>query len=341
VDKLENNPSKIGAFFLGVDGGTTKTLALVADGNGNILGASRQPGSNWTGEDVEIPMAIVIEAALQAQQQAGISPSQVQIAMFTLAGADWVEDHLRRQAALEKANLAQKVIVKNDSFGGLRAGTSKPYGIVIAAGTGVNAAAIAPDGREWAFGYYETYGGAGSMAEEAFVAVLRAEDGRGQPTLLTSLVLDRLGFSSVEAMLRASVARKIEPGRFYTLCPLVFKAALCGDEVACEIVVKQGLALAEYANALIRRFDMQALEFDVVLAGSVFKGEGPLLIDTLTQAIHRQAPRARITLQRFEPVVGSLLLAYDAAGIPETEMLIANLKHTMPAPAFFSTLQGA
>jgi N-acetylglucosamine kinase-like BadF-type ATPase len=229
------------------------------------------------------------------------------------------------------------VVVKNDAFGGLRAGTSRPYGVVIAAGTGLNAAAIAPDGREWAFGFYETGGGAGDLAREAFYAVLRAEDGRGRPTALTGLALDKLGFPDVEAMLRAYTARQISQAAFHSLCPLVFAAAVAGDGVATEILVHHGQILAEYAVALIRRFELHPLAFDVVLAGSVFKGQGTLLVDTIREAVRAVAPRAQVVRARFEPVLGSLQLAYDQLGIPVTEELVANLSRTSPDSGFFDT----
>jgi hypothetical protein len=111
--------------------------------------------------------------------------------------------------------------------------------------------------------------------------------------------------------------------------------------VACDIIEKQGLILAEYATALIHRFDMQNLVFDIVLAGSVFKGRGPLLIDTITQAIHRNAPLPNIVRAKFEPAVGSLLLAYDALGIPVTETLLNRLSVTLPGKGFFDTANGA
>ena len=328
-------------FVVGVDGGTTKTVALVADGEGKIIGAARTGGSNWTGEDVEIPMAVVIEAVQLALSRAGLTGSDIQVGVFTLAGADWPEDHTRREAVLRRAQICQRVIVKNDSFGGLRAGTDKPYGMVIAAGTGLNAAVITPSGEEWAFGYYETFGGAGTIAQDAFAAVLRAEDGRGQPTRLTEMVLEKLNFPTVEAMLRAYIARQIPHQKMYTLAPLVFKAALAGDAVAAKIIVRQGEGLAEYATAMARRFNMTNLAFDVVLAGSVFKGEGPLLIDTITQAIHQTAPLANIVRAKFEPVVGSVLLAYDALGIAVTDQMYANLAATAPGPGFFDTTTGA
>jgi N-acetylglucosamine kinase-like BadF-type ATPase len=325
-------------FVVGVDGGTTKTIALVADDRGRILGAGRGGNSNWTGPDVEQPMRVVVATVQQALDQAGLGGDDIAAGAFGLAGADWPEDHDRRHVVLERARIACRVIVKNDTFVGLRAGTRRSYGLVIAAGTGCNAAAIAPDGREWHFGYYEDYGGAGSVAQEAVRAVLRAEDGRGQPSALTGVVLDRLGYPSPEALLRAIVAHAVPRENLLSLCPLVFEVADSGDAVAASIIVKQGLALAEYATALIRRFRMQGLEFDVVLSGSVFKGQGPLLVDTVTQAIHCVAPRARIVRVQFEPAVGGVLLAYDELGITVSDEMYDNLCWTVPAVEFFSTV---
>lgn len=150
-------------YVIGVDGGTTKTIAMVADKNGQILGSARGKGSNWSGEDVKIPMTVVVETVREALNQAGIRGEDVEAAVFTLAGADWPEDHTRREEFLKKTNIARRILVKNDSFGGLRAGLSRPYGMVLAVGTGMNAAVITPDGREYAFGYYETTGGASTI----------------------------------------------------------------------------------------------------------------------------------------------------------------------------------
>jgi N-acetylglucosamine kinase-like BadF-type ATPase len=332
--------TKIPEFVLGVDGGTTKTIALIADLNGNILAAARGDGCNWTGSDVEIPMLVVTGVAKEALQQANVLPQNVSLGMFSLAGADWPEDCERRTTVLVKANIARRIIVKNDAFGGLRAGTRLPYGVVIAAGTGANTAIIAPDGREWAFGYYQTDGGASDISEEAIRAVLRAEDGRGPSTLLTDMVLKQFQFSCVDDLLKALVAKKVDRVTQFGLCPRVFEASCSGDEVASEIIVRHGLILAEYAVAAISRFGMLRDEFDVVLAGSVFKGAGPLLIDTITMAIHRVAPHARVLRSCFEPVVGAILLAYDALHLPVSESIYNNLAATCPGAQFFKTDTG-
>lgn len=327
-------------YVVGVDGGTTKTIAIVADETGHILGAARGKGSNWTGEDVKVPMTVVVETVLEALEKAGVHRKDVEAGVFTLAGADWPEDHTRREAFLRKAKLSKRVMVKNDSFGGLRAGLSRPYGMVLAVGTGMNAAVITPDGKEWAFGYFETTGGSSTIIHRAFEAMMREEDGRGSPTLLTPRILERMGYSSVEAMLRASILEQIDRGRLYSITPLVFEAALDCDAVAAEIIYEMGKELAEYIHAMARRFDMGSMEFEVVLAGSVFKGVGPLMVDTLTQEIHRVAPKAVIVRSRFEPVVGSVLLAYDSTGLAVTAEMYTRLADSVPGQEFFETARG-
>ncbi len=325
-------------FVVGVDGGTTKTIALVADGYGHILGAGRGGNSNWTGPDVEQPMSVVVATVQEALDRAGLTGDDVAVGAFGLAGADWPEDHERRAVVLERSGIAQRIMVKNDALVGWRAGTRQPYGVVIAAGTGSNTCIVTPDGHEWCYGYYVLYGVAGDVAREAIHAVLREEDGRGAPTALTGIVLDKLGYPTAEALLRAMIAERPDRGQVYSLCPLVFEAADAGDDVAAEIIVKQGLALAEYSTAAIRRFGMQNLEFDVVLSGSLFKGQGTLLIDTITQAVHRVAPHTRIVRAQFEPAVGGVLLAYDGLGITVTDEMYDNLARTAPGAEFFSTV---
>jgi hypothetical protein len=75
----------------------------------------------------------------------------------------------------------------------------------------------------------------------------------------------------------------------------------------------------------------------VVLSGSVFKGEGPLLVDTVSDHVHRVAPRARVVRASFEPVIGAVLLAFDACGIPTDQEVIRNLAETSPAASFYAT----
>lgn len=57
----------------------------------------------------------------------------------------------------------------------------------------------------------------------------------------------------------------------------------------------------------------------------------------MTKAIHQVAPLARIVRARYETAVGSLLLAYDALGVPVTAEMTAHLEESMPCKEFFDT----
>jgi len=85
------------------------------------------------------------------------------------------------------------------------------------------------------------------------------------------------------------------------------------------------------ANALIRRLQLEQSDVEVVLGGSIFKGKGRLLVDTVTARVKEVAPGARIVPLKREPVFGTLLLALEAAGMPATPDLLQRLSDTFPA----------
>ena len=105
-------------YIVGVDGGTTKTIALVADEGGRILATARGGNTNYTGSDVTRPMAAVADTVRAALAHAGLTGDDVMLGMFCLAGADWPEDYERRATFLAQSRLARRVVIRNDAFGG-------------------------------------------------------------------------------------------------------------------------------------------------------------------------------------------------------------------------------
>jgi hypothetical protein len=73
------------------------------------------------------------------------------------------------------------------------------------------------------------------------------------------------------------------------------------------------------AVALLRRLAILDVEADVVLAGSVFRGEGEILLDTIQSGLRRSAPLASIVLPEAPPVLGALFCAMDLEGVPVDE----------------------
>jgi N-acetylglucosamine kinase-like BadF-type ATPase len=207
--------------------------------------------------------------------------------------------------------------------------------VVVICGTGFNAAGRAPDGREirWP-GLGPISGdaaGGSAIAMEMIRMVMRAADGREQPTLLTDLVLGALEHPSPYELMRALYHGQIDRRRINRLVPLVFQAALRGDRVAQQILIAEGEELGTSAAAIITGLGMQDLPVEVVLGGSVFKGDGPLFLDTIRHRVHRTAPHAVLVRPTFEPVVGAVLLGLEAEGVVATDALYAMLHATMPS----------
>src|SRR6266699_3662845 len=110
---------------LGVDGGNSKTIALVAALDGTILGAGRggcgdiynaEPGMDWP-DSAAAAIANIEFAVLSALQAARVQESDIVAAVFNMAGADWPEDFAYIQAAVEARGFGRTIIVQNDALG--------------------------------------------------------------------------------------------------------------------------------------------------------------------------------------------------------------------------------
>ncbi len=307
---------------LGVDGGSSKTHAVLVDESGTLLGFGKAGIANQHTSGLENGLKEVAASVRMALQAAQLQPQDVELGCFCLAGADVAEDFRILTPALEALNLARKVVVKNDTAAGLRSGLTRSWGVVIICGTGFNAAGRGRDGKEIGLPSLGPlsgdWGGGGTLGVEAVGAVMRSWDGRGQPTMLTRLVLDALHVSSEEDFLSGLYHGQITREHILALTPLLFEAAEAGDSVARELVIRMGTEVGVTANVFLRRLDLADTDAEVVLAGSVFKAKGPLLIDTATKIIHDASPKARIVRPRFEPVAGAALSALEMVGVQVT-----------------------
>lgn len=321
-------------YVLGVDGGATKTHALIADETGQVRGFGQAGMSNHQGLGLEYAMAEVERATRAALVQAGLAPDAVEIGRFCLAGADLPEDYAMLQQAVEGLGLCRAVVISNDTLAALRAGSTRSWAVVVICGTGFNAAGRAPDGREIILPglgpISGDWGGGSDLGMEMIRLVMRAWDGRGGPTRLTCLVSDALEAPSEEALLSRLYHGEIDQRRINGLVPLLFEAAEEGDPVATALVVRMGEEVGVSASALIRRLDLERTDVEVVLGGSVFKGKGRLLLETIDATVKRQAPRARIIPLRHEPVYGAVLLALESIGVQTTPEVSKRLSVTLP-----------
>ena len=163
-------------FVLGVDGGGTKTVALVADQTGAILSGARCAGSSLY--DHADAIATISNVSRQAIQRAGLGEAQIAAATFSLSGADWPADFVFAQIALAaEFNFPLEVI--NDAVGALHAHITDGPGCVVVCGTGSTTCARNAQGVVWFSGFWQLTPGGVELGAAALRAICAAELGIG------------------------------------------------------------------------------------------------------------------------------------------------------------------
>lgn len=333
TDREANRPKR----YLGLDAGGTKTYCLVGDANGHLLGFAQAGCGNYELHGVEAAAAENRKAVKEALKTAGIGLADIGYVGMGIAGADLPEDYtmLDEQIFTPLFGDAPRVF-RNDSMAALRGGSPKPYGIVIACGTGCVCAGRNQRGEEArAAGLGDEFGDLTSgsiIGRQGLDAVWQSWDGVLPQTRLGDHFLARAGRENVETLFRDVYYGRLSAAELEPMAKLVFDAAFEGDAVACDILTKAGENLGQIVNAVARKLAMTAEAFDVVMAGSVFKGRSPVMADAMRTIIHRQCPQAATISPVFEPVVGALLLAMEAdAGGPVDDTVYNTLKTELGA----------
>lgn len=321
------------SIFIGIDGGNSKTHALIITEEGQVLGFGASGGSDFQEVGLEAARREWSKAIHEALLQANLHLDQIQLGCFCLAGADLPEDYELLHHAAEETIHPMKVVIKNDTIAALRAGLHQNlYGVTVVVGTGFNAAGRGKDGQEIilpGLGYISgDYGGGRWMGQQIVRVVMRAWDGRGPATMLRQPVLKVMKVHN-EIELMRYLRGECPPDHILELVPLLFDAAYEGDEVAQSLLTFLGKEVGLTAGVLIRRLGLEKEEVPVVLSTSVFRGKGPLFLDVITETVHRIAPKARILTPVFVPVVGAALEALDISGVAINETLLKTLQRDL------------
>jgi N-acetylglucosamine kinase-like BadF-type ATPase len=294
-------------LILGVDGGNSKTALLVATTEGELIASVRGPGTNThaVGPDAvaDVIGALVAESGIDLPVDHGV---------FFLCGADAPSDIAGLERAIGGRGWARDVMVDNDTFALLRAGTDAPDAVAVICGAGINVVGRASGGRiarypslGWETG---DWGGAVMLGREVLRLAARGEDGRGEPTALTEIVRNHFNAAPVEAVGADVYYGRLPQSRLADLAPKVVAAA-AGDAVAGSLVERLAVEIGLMVRRALR--DLGVAEADVVLGGGMLQSGKGLLYE----AVLAHLPEgARAVAVQDPPSLGSALAALDAAG---------------------------
>jgi len=300
------------AIVLGVDGGNSKTELVAASLEGDLVARARGPGNNahFAGVDATVDFLgrLVAESGLGDPATHGV---------FYLCGVDVPADREALTTALERTSWLERASVDNDVFGLLRAGTEEGDAVAVVCGAGINCAGRSGDGRVarypslgWESG---DWGGSVMLGREVLFLAARAEDGRGEPTVLSGLVREHFGLPVAEVG-EAVRYRRIPLARLGELAPRVVDAAESGDSVSRRLVERLADEVVLMATRALADLGLTERPVRVLLGGGMLRSATGLLYDEVVARLARAAPHARPTAVTEPPVLGAALDALDAAG---------------------------
>ena len=298
---------------IGIDAGGTKTVCLLADERGEIVGESRGPGANLHTAGEGVVEKVLEEVMAAAIGDRGITPAAI---CLGIAGVDREDEERTVHAVMRRIGQRSRVVVVNDALIALVAGAKDEAGIVIIAGTGSIAYGRNRQGEaNRAGGWGHMIGDEGSgywIGREALAAVMRARDGRGPLTGLTFDVLAHFNISDVSRLPRIVYDREQPRMSVAAIGPLVQRASDDGDAVARRILERAADELSLAARSVATRLEMRGDAFVFYLAGGVFRVV-PWLAEELPRRLIEVAPRCQVQILDEEPAVGAVWLALAEA----------------------------
>lgn len=306
------------AYYLGIDGGGSKTTCAVGDEVSLLAKATAGP-SNITRVGETRAREALHRAIREACAAARIAPQEVQRAYVGVAGAGR-EENAGTVHHIVTEILPGEVAVVGDMQIAHAAAFGEGAGVLVIAGTG--SIAYGRDARGntaraggWGFAISDE-GSAHWIGNAAVSALLRVIDQSedAQATAEASLIFREMkatwGLNSLEELAQAANAGS----RFARLFPAVMAAANAGDALAQRVLAQAGRELAQLAAIVVRRLFAQDEDqgnspaLSLAVAGGVFR-HSPTVREVFCDEVHKFDPHLEVNPQVIEPVEGALQMA--------------------------------
>lgn len=298
-------------YFVGIDGGGTKTVGILANAEGEIVTKVQAGPSNYHVIGIEQTHAVLFEIISKLSTYIENIELQSIPVCIGMAGLGREDDRIVIGKICDEIGINEARILTHDAHIALVGGTGKQAGVIVISGTGSIVYGINENGKEvraGGWGYLLGDEGSGyDIALTGLQSIARTADKRGQPTLLTDLILKRLDLNTPNDLIRwTHTASRDEIAQ---LAGSVFEAAEMGDKIAIQNIDNAFSELACAVETVTVQLDFTQ-QFDIVFSGGILLNQ-QLLADKLQRWIEKIIIGSNVVKPKHEPAYGAVLLAME------------------------------
>ncbi|MBM6860438.1 acyl-CoA reductase [Clostridium saudiense] len=313
-------------YFLGVDGGGTKTTFTLINEIGEIVYSTTKGTCHFNQIGFEKLEILLREGLNEIVYQANIKEEEIKHSFLGLAGYGKVEEAKPKiENAVKKAFDKLAYTVDSDIRVAIAGALRGRDGINIIAGTGSIGLSINGDKVNRCGGWGASIGDEGSafwIGKKAIQAFSKECDGRLRKGALYDMFIKELKLEDENKIITfLNDEIKNDRGEIAKLAYLCSLAALKGDENAINIFKEAGEELAEIAKVLLRNFSKDE-EVLLSYTGGVFKS-GELVLQPIRDALIQY--NVKLIAPALPPHLGACLLAYIKSGSREVEAVIKRM----------------
>ncbi len=311
------------AYYLGIDGGGTKTRCVLGDET-MVLATAMSGGSNIVRLGETQAREALHTAVRQVCATANISSAQISAICIGAAGAARPEIAAKIRSILAEMTpglALTNIEVVGDTVIALEAAFGAGPGVIAIAGTGSIAYgrdAYGHTARAGGWGFAVSDEGSGHwIGRRAISAILSAHD-QGLETALTAMILQAWKLNTRDELVRQ--ANSTPPPDFPRLFPIVVRAADEGDSIARDLLVDAGAKLASLATIVVRRLAPNTpatmlpvsmppvAMLPVAMTGSVFR-QSPDVRQVFYNTLQASFPGLDVRQDIVDPIEGALARA--------------------------------
>lgn len=306
------------SYVIGIDGGGTKTRALIADTAGRSLAEFCAGPSNMQVHGAEQSARVIAALVKKCLTRVRADDSRLAALCCGLAGVGREPDRRRMRAALKKmitlaARRPDAVIIENDARIALEGAFCGGPGIILVAGTGSITYGRDVRGgmhRAGGWGRYLDDGGSGyAIGKEALRAFTAYLDGYGMHSRLFEILADRFGLKDQCSVIRAVYTGGLD---LASIAPAVLETAGNRDRLCSKIVEDAVSDLTRYAAAIYAKINKSGEcrrdKMPLVFCGGLIDSD-TVLSRRLRARLKRQLPQIRIVEAAESPVAGAVRMA--------------------------------